>query len=355
MLNLPESKTLQGVLLVCVAAATISSNGLLVKASQVDGVVLYSKFSVTLFSELLKLCFATVVWLHANYSSSNTLVRERHHSAMGKFPTKADVLRYSVPGILYLIVNNIKYPISERVNPGVIAVVWNLKIFGIAVLLKFALGREITVRRWVGVTFLSIGSILTEFSQWDWHNKSGKETNTQLQGLILLATGLIIVSIANVTCEHLYKGNSTDTSIPLHKQNVVLYSWGFTLNAGMWFIQKKVGGLGLLDNYTPWTVAVVISNAMGGYLVGAMFKYLDSIAATFADLIAMLATASLSAIFFDLNVNVWFCVGFIISSLSIYIYYVEKDGSYGNALKERSEMEVPQLTDLSTESIKLIQ
>ncbi len=42
----------QRAMLVCAAAVCIASSGLLVKASQVGGVILYSKFSVTVHTLL---------------------------------------------------------------------------------------------------------------------------------------------------------------------------------------------------------------------------------------------------------------------------------------------------------------
>ena len=45
----------QRTMLVCAAAICIASSGLLVKASQVGGVILYSKFSVTVHTLLNKL------------------------------------------------------------------------------------------------------------------------------------------------------------------------------------------------------------------------------------------------------------------------------------------------------------
>ena len=58
--RLPQA---QRTLLVCAAAVCIASSGLLVKASQVGGIVLYSKFSVTLLAESLKLTIAGALWL----------------------------------------------------------------------------------------------------------------------------------------------------------------------------------------------------------------------------------------------------------------------------------------------------
>ena len=63
--------------------------------------------------------------------------------------------------------NNIRFPIQERVNPAVYSVVWNLKIIGVAGLLACVLGRPISRRQWGGVMLLITGSTLAEASQWE--------------------------------------------------------------------------------------------------------------------------------------------------------------------------------------------
>lgn len=68
------------------------------------------------------------------------------------------------------------------------------------------------------------------------------------------------------------------------------------------------------------------SQSIAGYLIGALFKHIDAVAAIFADLAAMLITATVSALFFDLKVNVLFCLGFACSCLSFWVYYGGEGG-----------------------------
>jgi hypothetical protein len=156
--RLPQA---QRTLLVCAAAVCIASSGLLVKASQVGGIVLYSKFSVTLLAESLKLTIAGALWLRE--------LRQQRQSGAGPSPSlqPRDRLLFTLPAILYVIVNNIRYPILERINPAVYSVIWNLKVVGVAGLLACVLGRSISRRQWCGVALLMCGSILAEASQWE--------------------------------------------------------------------------------------------------------------------------------------------------------------------------------------------
>jgi len=334
------------IVLVCVASLVISASGLLVKASQVDGVILYSKFSVTLLSEFLKLCISST------FLVTSFIDNRPSKNDDDTFPTVRDVGLYSIPALLYVITNNIKYPILERINPGVFSIVWNLKIAGIAFLLSFFLRREITRRKWLGVFLLVVGSSLAEASQWHSRPQSSPQEEeitaaARVQGIELVAIALIAVSVANVTCEYIYK-KTTDSVIPVsfHKQNFVLYSWGVTLNSLAWFFIHIDSLQSFFQNYTRWTVAVVIMNGVSGYLVGAMFKYIDSIAAIFADLIAMFTTAIVSAIVFELDINLLFCLGFGVSSLSIWTYYGEEE--------EKTKVQIKNGNDEGAEMVTLI-
>ena len=78
--------------LVCAAAVCIASSALLVKASQVEGKVLYSKFSVTLLAESLKLSIACSVWLRE--------IQQRRITDAPPSPSlaRSDAVWFTLPG-----------------------------------------------------------------------------------------------------------------------------------------------------------------------------------------------------------------------------------------------------------------
>ena len=81
---------------------------------------------------------------------------------------------------------------------------------------------------------------------------------------------LVVVSIANVSTEVLYKRTA---SVPLHKQNFLLYSFGVAFN-GLAFLAFSARETGMLQNYTAWTVLVICAQGLSGYLVGTLFKHI---------------------------------------------------------------------------------
>eukprot|EP01047_Picozoa_sp_COSAG01_P080100 COSAG01_NODE_15437_length_1337_cov_1.771405_1_plen_183_part_00 len=131
----------QKLALVAAAALVISSGGLLTRASQVGGRTLYDKFSVTMLSEALKLTIALVRWSHELEATAavdddggppreGSMNRSRRSLPCG-FLTPREAAMFALPAVLYVLVNNLRFPILERVNPGVLSVVWNLKVSGV--------------------------------------------------------------------------------------------------------------------------------------------------------------------------------------------------------------------------------
>ena len=143
-------------LLVPAAALLISAGGLLMRASQVGGVTLYSHYSVILCSELLKLAIALALWRRRPTSNRSSAL------PCGFLRSPRELALFALPGSLYVLVNNVRFPILERINPGVYSVVWNLKIVGVAALLCCLLSRPISARQWGGVAVLVFGSSLAE-------------------------------------------------------------------------------------------------------------------------------------------------------------------------------------------------
>lgn len=237
-------------------------------------------------AESLKLSIAATLWLRE--------IRNQRGTPASPSLEARDAVTFTVPAALYVIVNNIRYPILERINPAVYSVVWNLKVIGVAGLLACVLGRPISRRQWCGVLLLMLGSSLAEASQWNaaaepddaaalQQELSDKqrgeaivseatEMGRQIEGLILLGFGLTFVSIANVLTEFLYKRTG---DVPLHKQNALLYSCGVCFNLVAFVLFSPSHLTGFFHGYSGWTLLVIMSQGISGYLVGALFKYVQ--------------------------------------------------------------------------------
>jgi len=116
---------------------------------------------------------------------------------------------------------------------------------------------------------------------------------------------LVLTSASAVATEHAYKR----TSLPLCKQNLILYAYGAGLNLGTALIWRAHEGQSLeplTAGFTNWTWGVVLAQALSGYAIGAILKYVDAIGQVFADVLAMLVSVVVAYFFFDLAAN-WEC------------------------------------------------
>ena len=167
------------VLLICVCSVLITSTGLCTRFAEVDGEILYSGLSVTLFSETLKLLLACAI------TAFSPPTKERADAR--------SVLAFLPGAFGYFVVNNMRYFMIAVVNPGILAIVWNLKIVAIG-LFYFAppFRRVFTARQWLGAVLLVAGSTLAEVSQWGTKNADGQSNTGGETGILVVAAALVV-------------------------------------------------------------------------------------------------------------------------------------------------------------------
>ena len=268
-------------LFVGLAALLICSSGLCIREAEDDeGNITYAATSVTLFSEMLKLSLALVITLTSDAPRQKIDAR---------------TAAYFLPGAVgYLAVNNVRYFMLEQVNPGLMAIVWNLKICVIGLLYALPPFRRAFTRfQWAGAGLLVVGSTLAEVSQWGATDEFGQSNTGGALGLEVVAGALVLTSASAVATEYAYKV----TDLPLSRQNVILYTYGCSLNLLTALVWRSLEGQSTVPftrGFTAWTWAVVAAQAASGYAIGALLKYVDAIGQVFADVIAMLITVVFS-------------------------------------------------------------
>ncbi|CAH0368444.1 unnamed protein product [Pelagomonas calceolata] len=276
-------------LFVGLAALLICSSGLCIREAEDDeGNITYAATSVTLFSEMLKLSLALVITLTSDAPRQKIDAR---------------TAAYFLPGAVgYLAVNNVRYFMLEQVNPGLMAIVWNLKICVIGLLYALPPFRRAFTRfQWAGAGLLVVGSTLAEVSQWGATDEFGQSNTGGTLGLEVVAGALVLTSASAVATEYAYKV----TDLPLSRQNVILYTYGCLLNlltALVWRSLEGQSSVPFTRGFTAWTWAVVAAQAASGYAIGALLKYVDAIGQVFADVIAMLITVVFRVVAFGIYI-----------------------------------------------------
>ena len=276
-------------LFVGLAALLICSSGLCIREAEDDeGNITYAATSVTLFSEMLKLSLALVITLTSDAPRQKIDAR---------------TAAYFLPGAVgYLAVNNVRYFMLEQVNPGLMAIVWNLKICVIGLLYALPPFRRAFTRfQWGGAGLLVVGSTLAEVSQWGATDEFGQSNTGGALGLEVVAGALVLTSASAVATEYAYKV----TDLPLSRQNVILYTYGCLLNLLTALVWRSLEGQSTVPftrGFTAWTWAVVAAQAASGYAIGALLKYVDAIGQVFADVIAMLITVVFRVVAFGIYI-----------------------------------------------------
>jgi UDP-sugar transporter A1/2/3 len=309
------------VVLILVSSVLIASSGLAVREAEVDGEITYSPLSVTLYSESVKLLLACGITAFGEPAAHRADAR-----ALAAF----------LPGAFgYFVLNNMRYSMIRAVNPGVLAIVWNMKIVTIGLFYAAPpFSRIFTKRQWAGAFLLVAGSTLAELSQWGTKNAEGQSNTGGTSGLAIVAAALVLTSFSAVACEYAYKSTG---DLPLSRQNLILYSYGTAFNGATalaWrFLEDDASPW--TRGFTAWTWAAVFTQALSGYMIGALLKYVDAVGQVFADVVAMVFSAVVAALFFGLAANLEYGVALLICCGSLVVYYSQ---SIADHVKRRREL-----------------
>ena len=105
-------------------------------------------------------------------------------------------------------------------------------------------------------------------------------------------------------------------------QNAHLYIYGIVFN-GVGVLVSGSNERSFFSGYSAWTIAIIAVQTVSGMVIGALFKYLDNIVVVFAHAVAMILTAMVSMIAFGFQPHLEFICGVGVSSISLYLYYVD--------------------------------
>ena len=330
------------IMLVVFLSLSMSANSVLVKASnQGHKHTPYNFVVVTLMVETLKLALSVgFLAFHCMREGTNGI------GLHGLFFARENVL-FFVPAAIYTVTNNLTFLILERLDPGTVSVIWNLKIVTTALALR-CIGRKLTKVKWFGIVMLTTGVMLSQADrllktnpmQIDDEAVVAAENEHQriLGGLLFCLVAIVAVTGANIFTEYLYKRPSpASAQLQLYARNCWLYAWGMLFNFCVLTYRNKGDFSEALVGYNKFTVGSIIFLASAGLLVGATFKFLDNIAVVFADMLAMLVQTTLSVVFFGLTLTMYLVAGALICMISLRVYYVgipcvlevdDKDGAY---------------------------
>lgn len=264
-------------LILCVTCSlALTSTGLTMRKAEHQDSIRFSPIAATFFAECLKFMISICLSLRTPGSFEQLRCITWHHRIL-----------FAVPAVLYVLMNNIRFFLVELVNPGLLQVLWNLKIVTIALIYQCPpFSRKLNIWQWAGAALLVTGSGVADLSQWRSESSDGGSNSGGVAGLGLLALSLVVAGLAAVSCEFAYKGTAAELSFPA--QGCLLYSMGAILNLATfvaWEAHSEAATptgatfpSSLIRGFDLWAWLAVCNIAFTGFLVGLIFKYIDTIA-----------------------------------------------------------------------------
>uniref|UniRef100_A0A915CBZ6 UDP-galactose transporter n=1 Tax=Parascaris univalens TaxID=6257 RepID=A0A915CBZ6_PARUN len=115
---------------------------------------LYSSTTVVLMSEIVKLLI-TICFLF--YMNNLNLLEFRKCISEEFIGKPLDLIKMSVPSIVYAIQNNLDFIALSNLDAGTYQVTAQLKVVTTAIFMMLILGRRFSFRRWVAIVWLFMG------------------------------------------------------------------------------------------------------------------------------------------------------------------------------------------------------
>jgi len=241
------------------------------------------------------------------------------------FSNWRELIKTSVPSLLYLVQNNLQYVASANLDSATYAVLYQMKLLTTAILSVLILGKKLLRLQWAALLLLVCGVACVTTSAITQNHSSAEARGRMMYGVLTVFMATLLSGLAGVYAEKILK----DSSVSLWARNLQMAICSAMV--GMGTLMFSNGGQvlqnGFFHGFTISAWISCINNALGGLLVAVVVKYMDQIMKNFATSFAILVTAGMSVMMFGTQISLQFSLG---TSLVIYSFLL-----YDTSLSER--------------------
>lgn len=258
--------------------------------------------------------------------ASLLLITLNGHSLSAVIDSPYELLRSSVPALLYLIQNNLQYTAVSHLDAATYTVTYQLKILSTALLSVCVLKTHLDVRKWVALLMLVVGVTLVQLlDKLSTEGSAGMKSNVSWDvgqaatGLAAVLVATILSGCAGVYTEKILKSSQLSLWVrnaQLAGCSILIGSCGLATSDDL----SRVRAEGFFVGYTSWTIASILNNGFGGLLIAAVIKYADNILKNFSTSISIILTTAISANFLGLEVSTLFLLGISLVCYSTFLY-----------------------------------
>jgi UDP-sugar transporter A1/2/3 len=250
--------------------------------------------------------------------------RKRMGDSFRTVTNASELLRVSVPAMLYVVQNNLQYVAVSNLDAPTFQVMYQLKILTTAIFSVVMLRKTVLLTQWSAIMTLMLGVALVQLDE-DASTaasavKAGQESQSTTKGLLAVVAACVCSGFAGVYFEKILKGAGSQAT--LWERNVQMCFLGLALSGGglVYNDFDSIMTRGFFYGYRPVVWAAICMSAFGGLLTAVVVKYADNILKAFATSIAVVLSVIMSVFVFDKVPTGQFVVGAILVNGSVYVY-----------------------------------
>jgi len=285
--------------------------------------------SAIAMAEFTKLCMSYTFHLMATASATSTgdsisgtslkVALDRSNVLAANASAKAAlskhaILHVSILGFLYTFNNQLMFYVNTIADPGSISLFKSGSTVITALLLRHFSGRQINHLQWTAIIMQVAGLITLQY------DPCKGSTILGLSAYLFMSLSTCITAVCSARNEYVLK----NFDISMHVQNCVLYGSGFTFNMLAYLLlPNPTGGddIGFFEGYdNVWAIGVVVSNAMIGLAITAVYKYADAIIKTFAQATTAVLLVIFSVAYLGLRPTVTAWMGVLVVVVATHMY-----------------------------------
>jgi UDP-galactose transporter len=294
---------------------------ILMRLSRVGNHEKFNPSTAVLMGEFMKLgiCFL-IIWKQPQHPKKSFEKGETISSRKIIFNQK-ELLRVSIPAMLYVIQNNLQYVAVSNLNAATFQVLYQLKIFTTAIFSVVLLRKAILPLQWGAIAVLMMGVALVQLDDSSSDKNSTKATDQNMTlGLIAVICSCLCSGFAGVYFEKILKNSTSKATLWERNVQMGLSSIVIAMGGLLWNDREFLQLNGFFYGYRPIVWAAITVSAAGGLLTAVVVKYADNILKAFATSIAIVLSVIISIFLFDKIPTLQFICGALLVNISVYVY-----------------------------------
>ncbi|GBG33021.1 CMP-sialic acid transporter [Hondaea fermentalgiana] len=287
----------------------------------------FSTSAVVVTTEIVKFALSLAALLAENPKHPERVGAELLAASGNK-----EVLLLAVPSLLYLVQNNLTFFALGHLDAAVFQVVYQLKVVFAAFAANIMLGRRIdaVAKVAIGLLFSGVCLVALSTSKPQPSPADRDETPSALHttvGISATLAAAVLSSVAGTYTEKLFKSTGDSTGLgrvasSLWFKNLTLAGFSSILGIAMTLHKDgdSIRSQGFFHGFTGLVWFVILLQACGGLLIGAVLRYTSNMAKTFATAISMIISSLASVLLFDFRPGAAFVIGAALVACAVALY-----------------------------------